>query len=109
MAGRKDYANLLAELGFLPRDYADHMGSTGPANGFMSPFDQYSENARIVKAALCAGLVHLPCPVLFRLLHMRKKLSSVMVSVPRWDRTCPIGDCSDLVPVPCTAWLNLLN
>lgn len=56
LAGRKDYANLLADLGFLPRDYADHMGPTGPARGFTSPFDQYSENARIVKAALCAGV-----------------------------------------------------
>jgi hypothetical protein len=59
-AGRRDYANLLAELGFLPHAYAEQMGSRGPADGFTSPYDQFSDNARIVKAAMCAGQDYVP-------------------------------------------------
>jgi hypothetical protein len=67
--GRTDYAATLAARGFLPPwypQYAAQAGSCGRGAGSISTErsaiaaaeggpDEYSSNARIIKAALCAG------------------------------------------------------
>jgi ATP-dependent RNA helicase DHX57 len=70
-AGRRQYAEILADLGFVPQDYPGaaaaagyNPGSAGGAAGsaaaeaFTRPggVDQFAGHARVVKAVLCAGL-----------------------------------------------------
>ncbi len=67
-AGRADFAAALADLGFLPPEYVHSLRSGGrggrdakegssDSEAFTAAgaADEYSSNARIVKAALCAG------------------------------------------------------
>ena len=56
-ASRVDLACTLADLGYVPREYADEIvhSSRNGNNAPAAPCDQYSHNARVVKAALCAG------------------------------------------------------
>ena len=53
LAGRGDYAIALADLGFTRRSY-QHSLHNGRANDRL---DEYSGNARMVKAAMCAGIL----------------------------------------------------
>lgn len=57
-AGRADFAATLTEIGLLPSSYQQHMRQTQSGSASQEPhaFDQFCNNARIVKAALCAGL-----------------------------------------------------
>lgn len=54
MIGRGEYAAALADLGFIDEAYARCIkrGNRQPESG---DFDDFSDNARVVKAALCAG------------------------------------------------------
>jgi ATP-dependent RNA helicase DHX57 len=61
-AGRRQYADILADLGFVPPGYAVQAGRGGAGASraqqqqrYSHDVDQYSGNARVVKAALCAG------------------------------------------------------
>jgi len=55
LAGRSDYAAALVDLGFISHSYCrginDGQTDTSPRS-----LDEHSDNARIIKAALCAGL-----------------------------------------------------
>lgn len=48
LRGRADFAGTLADMGFLPPGYPDNPRA---APGL----DEHSDNARVVKAAICAG------------------------------------------------------
>lgn len=58
LQGRADFAGTLADLGFLPRTYVNDACSTSgcdsDADGHAG-LDEYSGNARVIKAAICAG------------------------------------------------------
>ena len=58
LQGRADYASILADLGFLPRTYVDTCSSSyRDGNGDShAGLDEYSANARVIKAAICAGV-----------------------------------------------------
>ena len=57
-AAREDYASILAELGFVPRAYLEHLrgGRGEQAAAAAAAADCNAGNTRVVKAALCAGL-----------------------------------------------------
>ena len=57
-AAREDYAAVLAELGFVPRAYVDAVRGRGSpaAEAARATADAHAGSARVVKAALCAGL-----------------------------------------------------
>jgi ATP-dependent RNA helicase DHX57 len=57
-AAREDYASVLAELGFVPRAYVDAVRgrTSAAAAAAASAMDAHASSARVVKAALCAGL-----------------------------------------------------
>lgn len=52
LAGRQDYAATLVELGFADKIFLEALGAGDEG----TQYDGYSQNARIVKAALCAGI-----------------------------------------------------
>ena len=52
--GRAEYARILADLGFVSPDYATHCNSLGISEG-PDGQDAMSGNARVIKAAICAG------------------------------------------------------
>ena len=64
-AGRRQYADVLADLGFAPRSYLSQPQST---------LDTYSHNARVVKSAITAGLY----PQLLRVLSPTAKYQKVL-------------------------------
>lgn len=51
-AGRKDFAASLAGLQFIPASYVEELDSA-PARH--TDLNEFSGNARVVKAAICAG------------------------------------------------------
>lgn len=57
LQGRAEYAGILADLGFLPDGYAGACsnGAQNTAEEEYTHFDEYSSNARVIKAAICAG------------------------------------------------------
>ena len=57
-AAREDYASVLADLGFVDRQYVDHIRSDRLNDGTHPPLppDVRAGSLRMVKAALCAGL-----------------------------------------------------
>lgn len=56
LQGRAEYAGILAEFGFLPQQYAMTCNDSGSSsNELKGIHDEYSGNARIIKAAICAG------------------------------------------------------
>jgi ATP-dependent RNA helicase DHX57 len=57
-AAREDYASVLADLGFVDRQYVDHIRSDRLTDGSHPPLppDVRAGSLRMVKAALCAGL-----------------------------------------------------
>ena len=55
LAGRADYAAVLAELGFVPCEYLQALSEQSEEAISQHSLDEFSGNARIVKAALCAG------------------------------------------------------
>jgi hypothetical protein len=64
-ASRADFAAQLADLGFLPAAYARACRDGGPMPAEAAAYDDHSGNARIVKAALCAGFY----PAILRVEH----------------------------------------
>jgi len=64
-ASRADLAAQLADLGFLPAAYARACRDGGPMPAEAAAYDDHSGNARIVKAALCAGFY----PAILRVEH----------------------------------------
>lgn len=52
--GRAEYARILADLGFVSREYAAHCNSPGTSED-VDDQDAMSRNARVIKAAICAG------------------------------------------------------
>ncbi|PRW33164.1 P-loop containing nucleoside triphosphate hydrolase isoform A [Chlorella sorokiniana] len=91
-AGRQQYAELLADLGFIPASYAAHASAAGGrgrrGGGYSSavsnPYgeggerplhevDEHSSNARTVKATLCCGFY----PQLLRVEHPAAKYTKV--------------------------------
>ena len=52
--GRAEYATILADLGFVSPDYAACC-NTSDALGDACGQDDMSGNARVIKAAICAG------------------------------------------------------
>ena len=54
LAGRSDYAAALVDLGFVSHSYCRGIND-GQVDSWPLGPDEYSDNARIVKAALCAG------------------------------------------------------
>lgn len=78
-AGRAQYAEILADLGFIDSDYIrtistsndnDSTGATATAN----KVDEMSNSARVVKAAICAGLY----PNLLRVQHPKPKFQKTL-------------------------------
>ena len=71
-AGRRQYADILADLGFLPGTYPASLADVRREGGLgqLAPheLDQFSDQARIVKAALCAGFYPQASPGLARAL-----------------------------------------
>jgi hypothetical protein len=57
LQGRAEYAGILADLGFLSREYAQSFNNAEAAGKLDPAFDEFSGNARIIKAAICAGAV----------------------------------------------------
>ena len=61
-ASRVDYAGVLADLGFVGREYATHVRRSGSHHAVLEgnedrhPVDEQAHNARVVKAVLCAAL-----------------------------------------------------
>ncbi|CAL8471800.1 g11342 [Coccomyxa elongata] len=57
LQGRAEYAGILADLGFLHAGYAGACsnGTQGPSEEEYAHYDEYSCNARVIKAAICAG------------------------------------------------------
>ena len=55
LSGRLDYAATLAELGFVPQSYLRDLESSQADAAAAGDLDEFSGNARIVKAALTAG------------------------------------------------------
>ena len=61
-ASRVDYAGVLADLGFVGREYATHIRRSGSHHAVLEgnedrhPVDEQAHNARVVKAVLCAAL-----------------------------------------------------
>ncbi len=57
LQGRTEYAGILADLGFLPAGYAGACsnGAQCPSEEEYAHYDEYSGNARVIKAAICAG------------------------------------------------------
>lgn len=51
LAGREDYAAALTDLGFSDKGFSEALR----AGSNRHQLDEYSGNARIVKAAMCAG------------------------------------------------------
>lgn len=56
-AGRADFAATLTEIGLLPASYQAQLQHYQPAAGSqeLHAFDLFCNNARVIKAALCAG------------------------------------------------------
>lgn len=54
-AGRRQYADILADLGFILPGYCRGRGGGGAGGAPVHDVDQYSSNARVVKSALTAG------------------------------------------------------
>lgn len=54
LSGRHDFAKALVELGFVSQTYL-HTLNELPQNAAQTAVDEFSGNARIVKAAICAG------------------------------------------------------
>lgn len=54
LQGRAEYAAILADLGFLPPSHAAAYAN-GNADAQNAHYDEYSGNARVIKAAICAG------------------------------------------------------
>lgn len=56
-AGRADFAATLTEIGLLPVSYQAQMQHNRSSLGSQEvhAYDQFCNNARVVKAALCAG------------------------------------------------------
>jgi hypothetical protein len=54
LAGRSDYAAALVDLRFISHSYCRGIND-GHADSSARGLDEHSDNARIVKAALCAG------------------------------------------------------
>ena len=52
LAGREDYAAALTDLGFSDHGFSEALRSGSSKH----PLDEFSGNARIVKAAMCAGV-----------------------------------------------------
>ena len=52
--GRAEYARILADLGFVTSEYAARCNSPGTMEGADGQ-DAMSSNARVIKAAICAG------------------------------------------------------
>jgi len=84
LEGRAEYAATLADLGFVPGDFVQHTrrgGASAGAGGgggpkpFAGPgdVDEHAHNARIVKAALCAGFY----PSVLRVEHPPAKYKNV--------------------------------
>ncbi len=63
LQGRAEYARILADLGFLPVGYAGacNNNAQNPSEEEYAHYDEYSSNARVIKAAICAGENSLPC------------------------------------------------
>lgn len=62
-AGRADFAGTLVDMGLLPASYPaclQRPGQPSSAQQELHAFDQFCDNARVVKAALCAGAKPLP-------------------------------------------------
>lgn len=86
-AGRKQYAEILEDLGFIPRAYLPRLtgppayssagyqtlANIGPGNENHGDLDEMSGSARVVKAALCAGLY----PQILRIEHPKAKFQKV--------------------------------
>ena len=51
---RADFAGILADLGFVSSAYAAHCNSANPMDDSYGQ-DAMSGNARVIKAAICAG------------------------------------------------------
>ena len=84
LEGRAEYAATLADLGFVPGDFVAHLRRGAPSagaggGGGPKPFagagevDEHAHNARIVKAALCAGFY----PSVLRVEHPPAKYKNV--------------------------------
>ena len=60
-AGRADFASTLVEIGLLPASYQaptqQQPGKGSSSDPELHAFDQFCNNARVVKAALCAGAI----------------------------------------------------
>ena len=96
--GRAEYAATLADLGFVPGDFVAHTRRGAPSAGagggggpkpFAGPgeVDEHAGNARIVKAALCAGFY----PSVLRVEHPPAKYKNVeggAFAVRRSGRPC---------------------
>ncbi len=59
LQGRAEYAGILADLGFLPVSYV--ASCRNGAQELDSHYDECSLNARVIKAAICAGERRLSC------------------------------------------------
>lgn len=59
LQGRAEYAGILADLGFLPVSYVASCRNS--AHELDSHYDECSLNARVIKAAICAGERRLSC------------------------------------------------
>ncbi|GMH41213.1 hypothetical protein BSKO_09123 [Bryopsis sp. KO-2023] len=53
LSARKEFASILADIGFVSRDYAIQVGRGRSADDPIS--DEFASNSRFVRAALCAG------------------------------------------------------
>ena len=60
--GRAEYARILADLGFVNPDYAARCNSPGTRPDSNCQ-DAMSGNARVIKAAICAGKNTIHCRV----------------------------------------------
>lgn len=56
LAGRADFAAALSVMGFVDQDYLGNLGQGTTEH----KVDEFSGNARFVKAAICAGWSRLP-------------------------------------------------
>ena len=83
--GRAEYAAILADLGFVPGEYVQHTRQGGLSAGLgggagpkhftgAGGLDEYAGNARVIKAALCAGFY----PSILRVEHPTAKFKPVV-------------------------------
>ena len=96
LAGREDFASTLVELGFADKSFKDALrtGSYG------SSYDEYSENARIIKAALCAGTTLQSAPPTYL-----RDTRETLVPVVDYSVPCIVN----LRPSPCTDCQEMLT